>query len=89
MAQSSFPYQPLEENDSIRLLYLQPSEKHDADLHGSLVHTTIHERSYDLHTPFTALSYVWGDPTITSFIYIDDHHVTITASLAAALRDHS
>ncbi|PMD34246.1 HET-domain-containing protein [Hyaloscypha variabilis F] len=87
MAQSSFPYQPLEENDSIRLLYLQPSEKHDADLHGSLVHTTIHERSYDLHTPFTALSYVWGDPTITSFIYIDDHHVTITASLAAALRD--
>ncbi|KAE9379495.1 hypothetical protein N431DRAFT_460748 [Stipitochalara longipes BDJ] len=73
MEYSSFRYQPLEETDSIRLLYLQPSEKHDADLHRSLVHTSIYGRVYDFHTVFIALSYVCEDPIKTGFTHLDEH----------------
>ncbi|KAG4441693.1 hypothetical protein IFR05_002827 [Cadophora sp. M221] len=41
----------------------------------------------DIIDQYTALSYVWGDPSNTSSIYVDGTLVTITATLSAALRD--
>ena len=36
---------------------------------------------------FSALSYVWGDPTITQFITVDGTPVSVTTNLASAIRD--
>jgi Heterokaryon incompatibility protein (HET) len=84
---SSYPYGALTEPDSIRLIILRPSAVHDAELDCSLIHTTISECDHDLIEPFTALSYVWGNPKQTGQARVDGHLVTITASLEAALRD--
>ena len=36
---------------------------------------------------FTALSYMWGDPTITKFITVNGTPVSVTTNLASAIRD--
>jgi hypothetical protein len=83
----SFSYKPLTEPDSFRLILLQPSLSHDAELHCSLLHSTLSLCDRDIIDQYTALSYVWGDPSNTGCIYIDGTPITITATLQAALRD--
>jgi hypothetical protein len=85
--QSEYRYRTLEYADSIRLLRLNPAEDHKDDLRGSLLQTTLWDRSQNLLEPYTALSYVWGHSEKTHIIRLDDHHMGITASLDSALRD--
>jgi hypothetical protein len=82
-----FNYRPLTEPDSFRLILLQPSLSHAAELHCNLLHPTLSECDRDIIDQYTALSYVWGDPSNTGCIYIDETPMTITATLQAALRD--
>ena len=85
---SPFQYQPLIEIDSIRLLHLEPAFDPESELRGSFIHTTITECSYDLLTPFTALSYCWGGNVETCRLHLDDcQSLPITRTLDAALRD--
>jgi hypothetical protein len=83
----SFSYNPLTEPDSFRIILLQPSLSHDAELHCSLLPSTLSLCDRDIIDQYTALSYVWGDPSNTGCIYIDGTPITITATLQAALRD--
>ncbi|KAF5667670.1 Heterokaryon incompatibility protein [Fusarium denticulatum] len=82
-----FQYKPLEHQDSFRLLHLEPSPNHSADLIGSLHHATLSDCDYDLIEPYTALSYVWGDASQKGAIHLSGSRKEITASLDAALRD--
>ncbi|WJG35595.1 heterokaryon incompatibility protein-domain-containing protein [Fusarium oxysporum Fo47] len=82
-----FQYRPLEHLDSFRLLHLEPSLNHSADLKGSLHHATLSDCDYDLIEPYTALSYVWGDASQRGVIHLGGSAKEITASLDAALRD--
>ncbi|RKU47064.1 hypothetical protein DL546_009005 [Coniochaeta pulveracea] len=86
-ARSSYPYQPLTEPHSIRLLILQPNPDHEADLYGSLLHSTLEECDEDLVESYTALSYVWGDASQIATVHLAGRAVKITATLGAALRD--
>jgi hypothetical protein len=83
----AFKYRSLTEPDSFRLILLQQDLAHDADLQCTLLHTTLSQCDRDIIDHYTALSYVWGDPTQTGYIYVDGHRFTITATLDAALRD--
>ena len=87
IAPTSFRYRSLTEPDSFRLILLQPSSSHSTDLQSTLLHTTLFQCDGDIIDHYTALSYVWGDPTKTGSIYVDEHKFTITATLEAALRD--
>ncbi|KAH7323649.1 heterokaryon incompatibility protein-domain-containing protein [Rhexocercosporidium sp. MPI-PUGE-AT-0058] len=82
-----FKYQSLAEADSFRLLLLQPSPSHDSDLQCHVLHATLSQCDRDIIDQYTALSYVWGDPSNTGSIYVDGSRVIITATLDAALRD--
>jgi hypothetical protein len=84
---ASHHYQSLLGADSFRILLVQPAGVWGAELECSLIHTTLSECDYDLIDPYTALSYVWGDPNRTGTVRIDAQVVTITATLEAALRD--
>uniref|UniRef100_A0A0D2XFV4 Heterokaryon incompatibility domain-containing protein n=1 Tax=Fusarium oxysporum (strain Fo5176) TaxID=660025 RepID=A0A0D2XFV4_FUSOF len=87
MPSNMFQYRPLEHLDSFRLLHLEPSLSHSADLKGSLHHATLSDCDYDLIEPYTALSYVWGDASQRGVIHLGGSAKEITASLDAALRD--
>ncbi|KAF4960786.1 hypothetical protein FGADI_729 [Fusarium gaditjirri] len=82
-----FQYRPLEHRDSFRLLHLEPSLDHGADLKGSLHHATLSDCNYDLIEPYIALSYVWGDASQRGAIHLGGSTKDVTASLDAALRD--
>jgi len=82
-----FKYKGLTHPDSVRLILLQPSNSHSTDLYCSFLHTTLWQCDRDLIDHYTALSYVWGDPKNTGFIFVHGIRVTITATLEAALRD--
>ncbi|KAF5542050.1 ankyrin het domain-containing protein [Fusarium mexicanum] len=87
MSSNVFHYKPLGNRDSFRLLHLEPSLDHSADLMGSLHHATLSDCDYDLIEPYTALSYVWGDASQKGMIHLGGSAKEITASLDAALRD--
>ncbi|KAF8855643.1 HET-domain-containing protein, partial [Acephala macrosclerotiorum] len=82
-----FQYQPLTEHDSFRLILLQPASSKSQDLHCTLEYTTIAHCDREIIDHYTALSYIWGDPTKQGRILIDGTSVVITESLDAALRD--
>lgn len=82
-----YKYSSLEDDDSFRLILLQPALASHEELQCSLIHTTLEDCSNDIIDHYTALSYVWGDPKNTGTILIDGTSMTITATLAAALRD--
>ncbi|CZT07850.1 related to heterokaryon incompatibility protein (het-6OR allele) [Rhynchosporium agropyri] len=80
-------YETLSKADSFRLLLLQPSRSHDSDLYCEILHTTLSHCDRDIIDQYTALSYVWGDPSKKGSVYVNGTLVTITANLGAALRD--
>ncbi|SCV36268.1 uncharacterized protein FFB14_06007 [Fusarium fujikuroi] len=73
--------------NSFRLLHLEPSLDHRADLKDSLQHARLSDCDYDLIEPCTALSYVWGDASHKGVIHLSGRAKGITANLYAALRD--
>ncbi|KAN0108640.1 Heterokaryon incompatibility protein (HET) domain containing protein [Hyaloscypha variabilis] len=84
----TFPYQPLVEDDSIRLVLLQPPSTDKSDeLRCTLYHTTLSRCDDDIIDHYTALSYVWGDAKNVRTIWINNLQATITANLHSALRD--
>ncbi|CCT70581.1 related to heterokaryon incompatibility protein (het-6OR allele) [Fusarium fujikuroi IMI 58289] len=87
MSSDIFQYKPLEHRHSFRLLHLEPSLDHSADLKGWLHHATLSDYNYDLIEPYTSLSYVWGDASHKGVIHLGGRAMEITASLDAALSD--
>jgi len=73
--------------DGIRLVVLKASYDEAAPVHISLIHTSLSHFKTQEDDQYTALSYVWGDNTVTSLVVIDGERLTITESLANALRD--
>jgi hypothetical protein len=80
-----YPYRPLVEPDSIRLLLIEPGKMQE--IHCSLVHTTLYACRLELFDHYTALSYVWGDLTNPKLIWVDGIAVSVTSNLHAALCD--
>ncbi|KAI0407015.1 heterokaryon incompatibility protein-domain-containing protein [Xylaria palmicola] len=87
MMSRRFAYSRLEEHDHIRLLLLRPAASRNEGLAGSLRHISLNDHHRDLIDPYTALSYVWGEPMAADAIRLDGLDVGITANLGAALRD--
>ena len=79
-----FKYHQLEQPDAIRLLTLH-SGPPGSTLRCNLTYTTLAKCRYDIHGRYTALSYVWGDPTDKRTIFIDDQPFIVTTNLASAL----
>ncbi|KAE8447416.1 hypothetical protein EG329_010830 [Mollisiaceae sp. DMI_Dod_QoI] len=78
---SSYTYQPIPSERSIRILRLEHAAKHDEELRGSFVTTVLEEAP-----EFTALSYVWGSSDLTARIWVDDQTISITDNLNVALK---
>jgi hypothetical protein len=80
---ATFTYQSLnsEEGDSFRLLSLVPGDD-DSPVECRLIHT---RRGFQYH-PYEALSYAWGEPTLSSEIIVNGLLFPITHNLEQALR---
>lgn len=65
----------------IRLVYLYPGDQSD-DINLGTEICKIDDADED----YAALSYVWGDPGLTSPIYVNRHEVQATVNLVSALR---
>ncbi|RYP61488.1 hypothetical protein DL770_009776 [Monosporascus sp. CRB-9-2] len=77
-----FQYAPLKAPCNFRILQLHwNSREYGVSLGGSLL-----EASLDSHPEYYALSYTWGDPTLSEEIIIDGKVFKITANCASALR---
>ncbi|KUJ07878.1 HET-domain-containing protein [Mollisia scopiformis] len=81
-----YAYQDLDLGDSIRLIELRSSSSLKDTIQCRLVQKSLKRARDDIVTPYTALSYVWGDSGHTSIIIVDDTSLRITTSLEAALR---
>jgi len=81
---SDFVHFPLKPNTPdthpIRLLHLQPATGYYAPIRCTLEHVDLSP-----NLQFKALSYVWGDPSITLPIFVDDKPYHVTANCHAAL----
>jgi Heterokaryon incompatibility protein (HET) len=76
-----FSYAPLDPTkDEIRLLRILPRD------HENEVACTLEKISLKEHPKYLALSYAWGDPTLSSQIVINSMKVFITKNLEIALR---
>jgi hypothetical protein len=72
----SYEYQPIEGNRSTRLLFLVPGE-FDEDIYFRLVHVSL-----DNNPQYEALSYAWGNVSVTCDIYHeDDRRLSIGQSM--------
>ncbi|KAI8243905.1 hypothetical protein K4K57_012750 [Colletotrichum sp. SAR 10_99] len=75
------PYEALDAEDKqIRLIRV------DSGLETAQITVTLEIASIKDEPLFAALSYVWGDPTITEEISVNGHTSRVTNNLAAALR---
>src|ERR1700753_813300 len=82
-----YAYEPLRTSQAIRLLHLHPGIG-DEPLIASLEAFTI-----DNAPPYEALSYLWGDPRLTSYIFLektvreplDRFHLNISRNLHKGL----
>ena len=84
MSEETFVFAPLAAGSDFRLIEVLPA--HGAD---DTICARVHTRSLDgadRQTPYTALSYTWGDPEDTVPIQLDDKRFHITRNLDAALR---
>jgi hypothetical protein len=74
-----FAYRPLGDHE-IRLVVLLPGS-FSLQIECNLLH-----HKFDETLQYDALSYTWGDPTITDVILLDGHEFRITRGLECALR---
>ena len=76
-------YAPLKSDaQEIRLLRLKPSRNIEAQPQGYLVTVSL-----KLNPQYEALSYVWGDPSITKPVELDGMQWKVTSNLYAALQN--
>ena len=81
LAPNNFKYEPLPQDGSqIRLVTILPGRELEA------FQCTVKNFILTEDLQYKALSYVWGDPTITSPILLNGHEFQITTNLEAALR---
>ena len=73
-------YSPLLSQRDIRLLEIMPGDDDD------VIVTTMVTVSLDSEPTYAALSYAWGDATQTSIIECNGKSISITTSLAEALK---
>ena len=73
-------YSPLLRQRDIRLLDVLPGDDSDT------IVTTLATVSLDSKPTYAALSYAWGDATQTSIIECNGKSISITTSLAEALK---
>ncbi|KAK0129275.1 hypothetical protein ONS95_001210 [Cadophora gregata] len=78
-----FPYTPLSEPD--RILHVQPSPDLSPEIISNLEKTTLSKYDHDIHHPYTALSYVWGDASDQRIIRVDGQSFLVTKNLHDAL----
>ena len=81
-----YGYQALEGHGSVRLIELQPSASTTDIVQCKLIQKTLKQIKEDIVTPYTALSYAWGNPNDTTSILVDKSSLQITKSLDCALR---
>ena len=81
-----YQYSELTGKDAIRLIYVQPCSNLEAGVQCSLKDATLAEYRHDISDHYIAVSYVWGDQSITRSITVDGKLLKITASLDLALR---
>ncbi|OAL57372.1 HET-domain-containing protein [Pyrenochaeta sp. DS3sAY3a] len=74
-----YEYAPLK-SQTIRLFRLEPGRENDPIRGRLFLHHVYSPTEYE------ALSYVWGDPKLTSNIFVRDSVLPITRNLEAALR---
>ncbi|KAG4433772.1 hypothetical protein IFR05_010739 [Cadophora sp. M221] len=83
---SHFKYKPLTGSSAIRLVILEAGRGQDP-VKCRLIHVSL-----DDDPQYEALSYAWGDPSVTTPIYLDGKTFSVTENLEAALvnlRDES
>lgn len=74
-----YAYEALQsEKRQVRLVTLLAGTK-------AIIETTLSTVSLDVNPQFEALSYVWGDPSITLPIAADGHTFQVTENLEAVL----
>jgi len=81
-----YQYSKILDQDTIRLIILQPSQDPEAEVKCSLVQVSLEELEDDISEHYVALSYIWGDPTLSYSVLVDGKKVRITSSLDCALR---
>jgi hypothetical protein len=85
---NTFRYSPLDSSKGeIRLITLLPSTEPSASIRCEIFPTSLEEEP-----AFEALSYVWGDTTPSSQIFVNEDEFNVTMSLETALRhirDHN
>ncbi|KAI7479403.1 hypothetical protein KC357_g4206 [Hortaea werneckii] len=75
-------WKPLDkEKREIRIILLQPSDEEDDALYADLEIVSLYSKP-----EYKAISYVWGDPSDTTDMFLNGGKVKITKSLGAALR---
>jgi hypothetical protein len=75
-------YQKLDpSHEEIRLLEILPSSDNDAMVQCELVTVSLQDEP-----SYTALSYVWGDASVTDNIVMNGHTIAVSCNLGAALR---
>jgi hypothetical protein len=81
-------YMPFRDKYDIRVVHLLPGLPHE-QIRCILVYLSL-RRLMGVGTGeipyYEALSYVWGDPTVTESIFVDGQEVQVTTNLKAALR---
>lgn len=80
-----YQYTPLAEDDSIRIIELQPSRDKAAMVRCELVHTALCQAQEDIIDHYTALSYVWDDANDRATIEVGGKTIEVTKSLWTAL----
>lgn len=74
------PYRPLEDSDSIRMIFLQPGDWKDP-IKCELRNTALS------HKPcYQALSYAWGSSKVTRPVAVNYAEMNVTVNLESALR---
>jgi hypothetical protein len=81
-SKTKYKHKPLTDKSSIRLLELLPGARQD-DIACSLRECRID----DCRGAYEALSYVWGDETKRTPVWIGERTLDVTENLASALRD--
>lgn len=82
MSEEPFVHAPLDWTSQLRLVEVLPGREDDAI--SVRIHQTVD--GADSTTPYTALSYTWGDPEDTGPILVDGKPFHVTRNLDAALR---
>lgn len=81
-----YKFSKISDPRTIRLILLQPSQDLEAQVQCSLIEVTLGELENDIVDHYVALSYVWGDATLSCSALVDEKRLDITSSLDCALR---